>query len=83
MNTEEILTLAAQVVSAWDWTSTAVRTRPNQLDVKITSLAELRPGCGRVCVSSGWVICQPLLVLILALKRTKWKCFTTSARGMR
>lgn len=43
MNTEEILTLAAQVVSAWDWTSEAVRTRPDQLDVKITSLAELHP----------------------------------------
>jgi Ni,Fe-hydrogenase III component G len=43
MNTEEILTLAAQVVSAWDWTSESVRTRPNQLDVQVTSLAELRP----------------------------------------
>ncbi len=43
MNTEEILTLAAQVVSAWDWTSKALRTRPNQLDVSITSLAELEP----------------------------------------
>jgi Ni,Fe-hydrogenase III component G len=43
MNTEEILTLAAQVVSAWDWTATSERTQRNQLDVKITSLAELHP----------------------------------------
>jgi len=43
MNTEEILTIAAQVVSAWDWTSESTRTRPNQLDVKVTSLAELHP----------------------------------------
>lgn len=43
MNTEEILTLATQVVNAWDWTSEAVRTRPDHLDVKITSLAELHP----------------------------------------
>ncbi len=43
MNTEEILSLAAQVVSAWDWTTEVSRPRPDQLDVKVTSLTELVP----------------------------------------
>ncbi len=43
MNSEEILNLAAQVVSAWDWTTESSRPRPNQLDVKINDLAELVP----------------------------------------
>ena len=35
MNTEEILTLATQVVSAWDWVTEVSQPRPNMLDVKI------------------------------------------------
>lgn len=43
MNTEDTLNLAAQVVSAWDWTSVVSRPRPNWLDVKVSSLQELVP----------------------------------------
>ncbi|MBN2385684.1 MAG: NADH-quinone oxidoreductase subunit C [Anaerolineales bacterium] len=43
MNTEEILNLASEVVRAWDWTSQVERPRPGQLDVYISSLAELVP----------------------------------------
>jgi Ni,Fe-hydrogenase III component G len=43
MNTQEILTLAEQIVSAWDWATEVSHPRANQLDVKIKNLNELVP----------------------------------------
>ncbi|MGA2489176.1 MAG: NADH-quinone oxidoreductase subunit C [Anaerolineales bacterium] len=43
MNTEEILTLAATIVSSWDWATEVSRPNPKQLDVKVKQLEELVP----------------------------------------
>ncbi len=43
MDTEKILNLANDIVSAWDWTSEVSRPKPNVLDVRIKSLSELIP----------------------------------------
>ncbi len=43
MNTEEILNLAAGLVSSWDWATEVSRPNPKQLDVRIKELNELVP----------------------------------------
>src|SRR5512140_1235174 len=43
MTTEEILTLAENVVQSWDWATEVSRPRFDRLDVKIKDLAQLVP----------------------------------------
>ncbi len=43
MTTEELLTLAEQVVKSWDWATEVSRPRPDRLDVKIKVLDQLLP----------------------------------------
>jgi Ni,Fe-hydrogenase III component G len=43
MKTEEILSLAEQIVKSWDWATEVSRPKPNQLNVKVNVLNELLP----------------------------------------
>ena len=43
MSTEEILSLAEQVVKSWDWATEVSRPRPGRLDVNIKVTKELIP----------------------------------------
>ncbi len=43
MNTEEILSLAEQIVKSGDWTTDVSRPKANQLDVKVNVVNELLP----------------------------------------
>lgn len=43
MNTEEALTLAAEIARAWDWVAETERPEANRLDVKLPSVKELVP----------------------------------------
>jgi Ni,Fe-hydrogenase III component G len=43
MNTEEILTLAEEIIKSWDWATEISHPRVDRLDVKIKTLDELIP----------------------------------------
>jgi len=43
MSTEEILSLAEQIVKSWDWATEVSRPKTNQLNVKVNVLNELLP----------------------------------------
>lgn len=43
MNTDEILTLASEIVKSWDWATEVTRPTPKSLDVKVNTTQELVP----------------------------------------